>query len=183
MAPIDLTLSDLEMSRSRSFRYWPIEERHSVIMYFLVVFDITRGVGASCSLLARGVFRCPSGLSCFIPIGSIRTTYFTNTRWLINHQSIFEFKLRNCEINLPFSGSSMTVLRPQVIQFQQKKNDKNVQQFVTLHLLFLHAVTKTRDLFLRSFQSSHWNAQTAAIGWKVYRKQNSNNKLITRCFW
>ncbi len=61
-ALIDLTLSDLEWSRS--FRYRVIEEQYSVNIYFIVVtFDINLGA-TSCSLLAGGVFRCPSGLSC-----------------------------------------------------------------------------------------------------------------------
>ncbi len=42
-----------------------IEEQYSVNIYFIVVaFDINLSV-TSCSLLAGGVFRCPSGLSCF----------------------------------------------------------------------------------------------------------------------
>ncbi len=56
MAPLDLTLGDLKRSKSMSFRY-------SVNIYFLVVFDINLDV-TLCSLLAGGVFRCPSGLSC-----------------------------------------------------------------------------------------------------------------------
>ncbi len=64
MEPIDLTLSDLERSKSRSFRYSMIEERYAVKIYFLVVFDINVGVTCS-SLLAGGAFRCPSGLSCY----------------------------------------------------------------------------------------------------------------------
>ncbi len=41
-----------------------IEERYFVNIYFIVVvFDINLGV-TSCSLLAGGVFCCPSGLSC-----------------------------------------------------------------------------------------------------------------------
>ncbi len=38
MAPIDLTLSDLERSKSRSFRYRVIEGQYSANIYFLVVF-------------------------------------------------------------------------------------------------------------------------------------------------
>ncbi len=63
MAPTDLTLSDLEGSKSRSFRYRMIEERYAVNTYFLAVFDINVGVISS-SLLAGGVFCCPSSLSC-----------------------------------------------------------------------------------------------------------------------
>ncbi len=41
-----------------------IEEQYTVNIYFIVVaFDINLGV-TSCSLLAGGVLRCPSGLSC-----------------------------------------------------------------------------------------------------------------------
>ncbi len=61
--PIDLALSDLERLKSRSFRYWVIEERCSVNIYFLVEFDINLDI-TLCSLLAGGVLRCPSGLSC-----------------------------------------------------------------------------------------------------------------------
>ncbi len=45
-----------------------IEERYAVNIYFLVVhvvFDINVDVTCS-SLLAGGVFRCPSGVSCSI---------------------------------------------------------------------------------------------------------------------
>ncbi len=62
MTPINLTLSDLERSKSRSFRYCMIEERYSVNIYFLVVFEIDLDV-TLCSLLAGGFFRCPSNLS------------------------------------------------------------------------------------------------------------------------
>ena len=41
-----------------------IKERYAVNIYFLVVFYINVGVTCS-SLLAGGVFCCPSGLSCF----------------------------------------------------------------------------------------------------------------------
>ena len=63
MASIDLTLTDLEWPKSRSFIYGVIEDRYSVNIYFLVVFDINLDV-TLCSLLAGGVFRCPSSLSC-----------------------------------------------------------------------------------------------------------------------
>ena len=62
MAPIDLTLSDIERSKSRSFRYWIIEDRYSVNIYLLVIFDINLDAPL-CNLLVRGVFQCPSGLS------------------------------------------------------------------------------------------------------------------------
>ncbi len=65
MAPIDLTLNVLERSKSRSFRHKMIDEWYSVNIYFLVVFDINLDV-TLCSLLAGGVFCCPSGLSCLI---------------------------------------------------------------------------------------------------------------------
>ncbi len=42
-----------------------IEERYAVNIYFLVVVDINVGVTCS-SLLAGGVFCCPSGLSWFL---------------------------------------------------------------------------------------------------------------------
>ena len=43
-----------------------MEEQYSVNIYFIAVaFDINLGV-ISCSLLAGGVFRCPSGLSCVV---------------------------------------------------------------------------------------------------------------------
>ncbi len=65
-APIDLTLSDLEWPKSRSFRYRLIEEQYSVNIYFIVVaFDVNLGA-ISCSLLAGGGFRCPSGLILFV---------------------------------------------------------------------------------------------------------------------
>ncbi len=44
-----------------------IEKRYSVNIYLLVVFDINLDA-TLCSLLAGGVFRCSSGLSCFILI-------------------------------------------------------------------------------------------------------------------
>ena len=62
MAPTDLTLSDIERSKSRSFIYGVMEEWYSANIYLLVVFDINLDV-TLCSLLAGGVFRCPSGLS------------------------------------------------------------------------------------------------------------------------
>ncbi len=55
MAPIDLTLSDLE----RSFKYWMIEDQYSVNIYFLVVFDINLDV-TLCSLLAAGLSAVPA---------------------------------------------------------------------------------------------------------------------------
>ncbi len=45
MAPIDLTLSDLQRSKSRSFRHRVIEDQHSVNIYFLGVFHIVYFVG------------------------------------------------------------------------------------------------------------------------------------------
>ena len=63
MAPTDLTLSDLQRSKSRSFTYRVIEEPYSVDIYFLVVFLTLVWMSDFCTLLADGVFRCPSGLS------------------------------------------------------------------------------------------------------------------------
>ena len=72
-APIDLTLSDLQWPKSRSFRYRVTEEQYSVNIYFIVhvvAFDINLGA-TSCSLVAGGVFRCPSGLSCLALLGGV----------------------------------------------------------------------------------------------------------------
>ena len=47
-----------------------IEERYSVNIYFLVVFDIHLDV-TLCSLLAGGVSRCPIGLSCLESVDNV----------------------------------------------------------------------------------------------------------------
>ncbi len=54
-----MTLSDLERSKSMSFRYCVIEECYSVNIYFLVVFDINLDV-TLCSLLAAGFSAVPA---------------------------------------------------------------------------------------------------------------------------
>ena len=64
MAPIDLTLSDLERSKSRSFRYCVIEEWYSENVYFPVVFDNDLDVKLY-HLLVGGFFPRPSGFSCY----------------------------------------------------------------------------------------------------------------------
>ena len=92
MAPIDLTLSDLERSLSRSFRYWMIEERYSVNIYFLVVFDINLDV-TLCSLLEGGVLRCTSGLSYFHKLESIIKP---GTRPMLRMAGFFTFTLCVC---------------------------------------------------------------------------------------
>ncbi len=56
MAPVDLTLSDLERSKSR---YLMIEDQYSVNLYFLVVFDINLDV-TLCSLLVAGFSAVPA---------------------------------------------------------------------------------------------------------------------------
>ena len=55
MVPVDLTLSDPE----RSFRYWTIEDKYSVNIYFLAVFDINLDVTFR-SLLAAGFSPVPA---------------------------------------------------------------------------------------------------------------------------
>ena len=68
MAPIHLTLSDLERSKSRS-HIQILSDRRVVFcniyiyIYILVVFDINLDV-TLCRLFAGWVFRCPSSLSC-----------------------------------------------------------------------------------------------------------------------
>ncbi len=44
IAQIYLTLRDLERSKFRSFRHWVIQERYSLTIYLLVVFDINLDV-------------------------------------------------------------------------------------------------------------------------------------------
>ena len=56
--PSYLNLSDLERSKSRSLRFWLVGELYDMV-YYPFNLNVTKE-----SLVAGGVFRCPSGLSC-----------------------------------------------------------------------------------------------------------------------
>ncbi len=61
--PSYLTLRNLERSKSRSLTFWLVDLYGMI--YYPFNLNVTKG-----SLVARGVFRCPSGLSCFHFMGS-----------------------------------------------------------------------------------------------------------------
>ncbi len=61
MIPLHLSLSDLELSKSRSFIYSVVEDQY-VVNIFPIVSDINLDVTKG-NLLAGGVFHCPRGFS------------------------------------------------------------------------------------------------------------------------
>ncbi len=63
-APIDLTLSDLEGSESRSLCFLVEGDLHGIDIFVIRNIKTFNLDFTKCSLLAGGVFRCPSGLSC-----------------------------------------------------------------------------------------------------------------------
>ena len=68
MAPLDLTLNDLEKSKSRSLTFWVVGDLCGIeiiwpAVYYNLNLDVTKE-----SLLVDGVFCCPSDLSRLIYI-------------------------------------------------------------------------------------------------------------------